>query len=65
MNLKNVLRGFILYFALVLVVSAAVSFLYSLVAHGRGVVDWESAFRLALVFAIALPLVHEFEDKRK
>ncbi|GEM_PF-1498227 len=65
MNLTNVLRGFIVYFVLVFVVSAVVSYLYGLVAHGHGVIDWESSFRFAFIFAIALPIVGEFERRKK
>jgi len=64
MNLKNIMRGFIVYFVLVLVVSAIVSYLYSLVVHGQGVIDWGSSFRLAFIFGVALPIVGEFERKK-
>jgi hypothetical protein len=40
MNLKSVVRGFIVYFVLVLIASAVVSYSYSLIAHGQGVMDW-------------------------
>ncbi len=65
MNLKNILRGFVVYFVLVFIVGAAVSFLYSLIAHGQGVVDWESSFRFALIFGVVMPVVGEFERKKK
>jgi hypothetical protein len=65
MNLKNILRGFIVYFVLVLVVSAVVSYLYSLIAHGQGVLDWESSFRFAFVFGVTLPIVGEIERRKK
>ncbi len=65
MNLKNILRGFIVYFVLVLVVSAIVSYLYSLVVHGQGAIDWGSSFRLAIIFGVTLPIVGEFERRKK
>lgn len=65
MNFRNILRGFIVYFALVLVVSSVVSYLYSLVVHGQGAVDWGSSFRLAFIFGFTLPIVGEFERKRR
>lgn len=65
MNLKSILRGFIVYFVLVIIVSAVVSYLYSHIAHGQGVIDWESSFRLAFIFGVALPIVNEFERKKK
>jgi hypothetical protein len=63
-RLKNILRGFVIYFVLVMVVSAAVGYLYGAIAHGRGTLDWETSFRFALVLGIALPIVHELERKR-
>jgi len=65
MNLKNILRGFIVYFVLVFIVSAVVSFLYSLIVHGHGVIDWESSFQYAFIFGITLPVVGEFERRKK
>jgi len=65
MNFQNILRGFVVYFVLVFVVSAGVGYLYSLVAHGHGIVDWESSFRLAFIFGIVLPVVHELERRPK
>jgi len=38
------------------VVAAAVTYLYSLVAHGSGFVNWETAFTLAIILGIVLPL---------
>ncbi len=64
MNLKNILRGFVVYFGLVIIVSAVVSYLYSLVAHGHGTIDWQSSFRLAIILGIALPIVSELERKK-
>jgi hypothetical protein len=64
MSLKNILRGFAVYFVLVFVVSAIVSYLYSLVVRGQGIVDWGSSFRLAFIFGVALPIVGEFERKK-
>jgi hypothetical protein len=39
------------------VVAAVVTYLYSLIAHGSGAVDWDTAFELALIIGIAMPLV--------
>ncbi len=58
MNIKKYSIEFALTFIVVLVVSIVVTFLYSLIAHGEGVVDWETAFRLAIILAIVLPWVH-------
>lgn len=37
-------------------VAVVVTYLYNLVAHGMGAVDWDAAFELALVVGIVLPL---------
>jgi hypothetical protein len=65
MNFKNLLRGFFVYFLLLLIVGAVVSYLYSLIAHGQGTVDWGSSFRVALTLGVALPIVGELERKKK
>ena len=37
-------------------VAALVTYLYSLIVHEVGAINWETAFQLALVFGIVLPL---------
>lgn len=49
--------------SLVVLVSVIVTYLYSLVAHGTGAIDWETSFRLAIIFAIVLPALRETERK--
>jgi hypothetical protein len=56
MKAKWFLAHFGVTFALVLVVGAAVSWLWSLIAHGSGAVDWESSFRLAVILGLVVPL---------
>lgn len=65
MNLKQFLVGFVTVFALTLVVAAIVSFLYSLIAHGTAVVDWELAVRLAIIFGFILPITRALEGREK
>jgi hypothetical protein len=36
-------------FSLAIVVAAIVTFLWSLIAHGSGIIDWEISFTLACV----------------
>jgi hypothetical protein len=52
-----VLIDFVVTFCLVLVVSIIVTFLYSLIVHGAGAVDWETSFRFAIILGVALPLL--------
>ncbi len=55
MKLATCLKDFVVVFALAFAVTAAVSFLWSLLAHGAGVVDWGSAVRFGIIFGILLP----------
>jgi hypothetical protein len=57
------LRSFFVIFVLVFVVTAAVSFLYSLIVYGSGQVDWGSAIRMGIILGIILPSVKKFENK--
>ena len=54
MKLKELLFDFIETFAVTLVVAALVTFLYGLIVHGVGAVDWETSFRLAIILGIVL-----------
>jgi hypothetical protein len=64
MDLTRILSGFLVCFALVFVASAVVGYLYSLVAHGQGVIDWGFSFQLAFIFGAVLPIVGEFERRK-
>lgn len=50
-------------FSIVLVVSVIVTFLFNLIVHGLGAIDWESAFRISLILGVALPWIHRREKK--
>lgn len=64
MNITKYAIDFAVTFASVLVVSVIVTFLYSLIVHGSGVIDWETSFRLAIILSIALPWIHQREKKQ-
>jgi hypothetical protein len=42
-------------FAIALVVTAIVSFLWNFIGHGESTIDWETAFRFALIFSMIMP----------
>lgn len=65
MRITSYIRAFAVIFAVVFITSGLVSFLYSLIAHGVGVVDWESSFRFAVIFGVILPLTERFTERRK
>jgi hypothetical protein len=64
MNIKKLGTDFAITFVLTLAVSILVTYLYSLVVHGSGVVDWEASFRLAIIFGIVIPWLHQREKNR-
>jgi hypothetical protein len=61
--LKRVLN-FISVFALVFIISSLVSYLYSLVIHGDGVVDWGTSVRLGIILGLILPWTISRKVKR-
>lgn len=54
MNAKIVFWDFVANFSLTIVVAAVVTFFWSLIAHGSGVINWEISFLLATVLSIVL-----------
>jgi len=66
MNIKKFLVSFAIMFALTLVVSALVSFLWNLIFHGDStVVEWETSFRFAIILGIVLSWMMSRENKKK
>jgi hypothetical protein len=68
MNARRLIVDMAMTFPLTFVVAGATTFGYSLIAHGNGVVDWETAIQLAIIFGVVLPLARmtspdEGEDK--
>lgn len=57
MNMKEGLIDFVSTFLIVLVVASLVTCLWNLSFHDSGTVDWETSFRLAIIFGIVLPWV--------
>jgi hypothetical protein len=64
MDIKRFLIGFLVTFVVGFFVTALVTWLWSLVFHGAGVVDWQTAFALALVAGIAVPVANAFAGKK-
>jgi hypothetical protein len=54
MNIKKLLVDFVTVFAVTLIVSVVVTFLWSLSVYGASAADWETSFRLAVIFAVLL-----------
>ena len=65
MDIKSLLIDFVSTFLLVLAVSLAVTYLWNLVFHAAGAVEWETSFRLAIIFGIVLPWVKARERRER
>jgi hypothetical protein len=52
MGITRWLADFAITFAVTLVVSVCVTFVWSLVVQGRGAVEWETSLRFALIFGL-------------
>jgi hypothetical protein len=56
MNLKRYIAKFVSVFAITLLVTLGVTFLWSLISRGTARVDWETSLRFAMIFAIIIPI---------
>ena len=64
MSIKQYATDFIIMFAVVMVVNLIVTYLYTLIFHGLGVIDWETAFQFAITLGFILPWIRRGEKKR-
>jgi len=58
MNIQSLLIDFVSTFLIVLVVTSIVTYLWSLIFHAAGAVDWETSFRMAIIFGILFPWIN-------
>ena len=65
MKTKIFLRDFSVIFIITFIISLIVTYLYSLIAHGTGLVDWATAFRLAIIFGVIFPTLNIMEKRQK
>ena len=56
MDFKKIIPGFIRIFAISLLVTIGVTFVWNLVFHQIAAVDWETSFRFAILLGIILPI---------
>ncbi len=52
-------------FTIALVITAIVTFLWSLIRHGEGSVDWETSFRFAVIFGVILTWAKSWETRNQ
>lgn len=57
MNIKKLFVDFLTVFAVTLVVSVIVALLWNLIVHGASAIDWETSFRLAILFGVVVPWI--------
>jgi hypothetical protein len=63
MKIKNLVVEFGTVFAVTLVTSMVVTFLWNLIGHGESSIDWETSFRFAILFGIIMTWVKSREIK--
>ena len=65
MNGKKLIKEFVTVFTVTLVTTALVTFLWNIIGHGTGAIDWETSFRFAVIFGIILTWAKSRETKEK
>ncbi len=65
MGAKSLLIRMAVTIPVTFAIAAIVTYLYSLIAHGAGAVNWETAVNMAFVVGIVLPLANTAVRKRK
>ena len=65
MNFKKVFINFIIGFAITLIVSGLVTYLYSLGFHETAKINWETSFQLAIILGIVFPVMEARKEKAK
>jgi len=64
MNIKKLLVAFVTVFTVSLIVSVIVTLLWNLIVHGASTIDWETAFRFAILFGILMPWMETRRSKK-
>ncbi len=57
MNTKKYALHALVVFGIAFIVSVVVTYLYNLILHNLGVVNWQTSITLAIVLAIVIPWV--------
>lgn len=57
-------KDFLAIFIVTFIVSSLVTFIYSLIVHSEGIIDWSTAFRLSIIFGIIFPWIN-FRERKK
>ena len=65
MKVKELAIGVVATFAIVLVVAVVVTYLWNLLVHGAGNIEWETSLRLAIILGLALPAAQTLRFKER
>lgn len=63
--MKKFIVKFLIIFAVSFIVTLLVTYLYNLIFHNAANLEWGTAFQFAITFAVVLPVLEIFENKRK
>jgi hypothetical protein len=63
MSIKKLAVEFITVFAVALVITVIVTYLWNIIGHGESTIDWETSIRFAIIFGITLTWVKSREIK--
>ena len=61
---KEFIKSFFTLSVLSFITSAAVSYLYNLLIHGAGFVDWQASFRFSILFGLVLTWIRNSRGKK-
>ena len=64
MNWKMFFLNFVVTFVVAVIAAAATTFLFNLIFHGGGSVDWEQAFRFGVMFGVTFGIVFSFRKNK-
>jgi len=65
MNIKKLVVEFVTVFAVALVTTAIVTFLWNIIGHGESTIDWKTSLRFEIIFGIILTWTKSREIKEK
>jgi hypothetical protein len=65
MSIRKLAVEFVIVFVVSLVTTVLVTFLWNIIGHGTGAIDWETSFRFAVIFGIILTWAKSRETKEK
>ena len=65
MELKKLLIKSITVFSITLIVTIGVTYIWGLIFNDTASIDWETSFRLAIIFGIVFPIIEERNKKNE